>query len=106
MEDAVAVRLVHAGVDVEAREAELGDLLREQLHARHAVAEDNRLVDLQLGEERVQAVNLLALLHESIELRDTLQRQLVHEVDLVGIRQEPLPKLGPWRMEIFRTKKA
>merc|ERR1719261_1113637 len=88
VEHAVAVRLVHAGMDVEAREAELGDLLREQLHARHAVAEDNRLVDLQLGEERVQAVTLLALLHESIELRDTLQRQLVHEVDLVGIRQE------------------
>lgn len=40
--------LLHLGVDVEARVAELGDLLGQQLHAVHRVAEDDRLVDLQL----------------------------------------------------------
>ncbi len=35
VEDAVAVRLQHLGVNVEARVAELGDFLREQLHAVH-----------------------------------------------------------------------
>ena len=58
VEDAVAVRLQHARVDVEARVAELGDLLRQELDAVDAVAEDDRLVDLQLGEERVEAVDL------------------------------------------------
>ena len=33
MEDAVAVRLQHLGVDVEARVAQFGDLLGQQLHA-------------------------------------------------------------------------
>ena len=31
---------------------------------------------------------LLALLHECVVLRDALQRQLVHEVDLMGILHE------------------
>jgi len=46
MEHAVTVLLVHLGVYVEARVAELGDLLREQLDSLRGVAEDNRLVDL------------------------------------------------------------
>lgn len=36
------------------------------------VAEDDGLVDLKLGEERVEAVDFLALRHEGVELRDTL----------------------------------
>ena len=93
VEDAVAVRLQHLGVDVEARVAELGDLLREQLDAVDAVAEDDRLVDAQLGEERVEAVHLLALLDERVVLRDALERQLVHQVDDVRLAQELLLEL-------------
>jgi hypothetical protein len=48
VEDAVAVALQHLGVDVEARVAQLRDLLGQQLYAVDAVAEDDRLVDLQL----------------------------------------------------------
>lgn len=48
VEDAVAVGLHHLGVDVEARVAQLRDLLGQQLHAVHRVTEDDRLVDLQL----------------------------------------------------------
>ena len=68
MEHAVTVGLQHLGVDVEARVPQLGDLLREQLHAVHGVAEDDRLIDLELGEQSVQAMHLLALLHERIIL--------------------------------------
>ena len=50
--------LGHLGVDVEAAEPELGDLLGQKLNSLRRVAEDDRLVDLQLREERVQAVNL------------------------------------------------
>lgn len=41
--------LLHLGVDVEARVAELGNLLGQQFHAVNRVAEDNRLVDFQLS---------------------------------------------------------
>lgn len=39
------------------------------------VAEDDGLVDLQLREERVEAVHFLALRNEGIELGDTLLKQ-------------------------------
>lgn len=48
MEDAIAVLLRHLGVDVVAAVAELGDGLRQELHALGGVAEDDGLVDLQL----------------------------------------------------------
>lgn len=87
VEHAVPVRLRHFCVYVVAAVAELGDLLGEQLHALRRIAEDDRLVDLQLREERVQAVHLLALLHERVVLRHALQRQLLHQVDLVRLAQ-------------------
>mmetsp|Transcript_15818 Transcript_15818/g.40766 ORF Transcript_15818/g.40766 Transcript_15818/m.40766 type:complete len:470 (-) Transcript_15818:225-1634(-) len=88
MEDAVAVGLEHLCMDVKARVAKLGDLLGEQLDAVDRVAEDDRLVDLQLREERVEAVDLLALLDEGIVLRDALQCELLHEVDLIGLAHD------------------
>uniref|UniRef100_A0A182JGA4 Uncharacterized protein n=1 Tax=Anopheles atroparvus TaxID=41427 RepID=A0A182JGA4_ANOAO len=87
VEHPVPVGLLHAGVNVVAAVAQLGDLFRQQLDTLRRVAEDDRLIDLQLREERVQAVHLLALLHEGVVLRDTLQRQLLHQVDLVRIAQ-------------------
>ena len=48
VEDAVAVVLAHLGVDVEARVAELGDLLGQELDTLRRVAENDRLIDLQL----------------------------------------------------------
>ena len=58
MEHSVPVGLGHLGMDVEATEAELGDLLGQKFNPLSGVAEDDGLVDLELGEERVQAVNL------------------------------------------------
>jgi len=90
VEDPVPVGLLHLGVNVEAREPELGDLLREKLDAVHGVAEDDGLVDFEFGEEGVEAVNLLPLLHEGVELADTPEGELVHEVDGVGVGNELL----------------
>ena len=84
VEDSVSGGLGHLCVAVEAGVAQLGDLLGKKLDTVGGVAEDDGLVDLQLGEERVQAVNLLFLLYESVILRDAAQRELVHQVDLVG----------------------
>lgn len=49
---------------------------------------NSHLVDGQLGKQGVQAVHLLPLLHKRVVLRHTFQRQLLHEVDDVGLAQE------------------
>mmetsp|Transcript_31560 Transcript_31560/g.69085 ORF Transcript_31560/g.69085 Transcript_31560/m.69085 type:complete len:209 (-) Transcript_31560:747-1373(-) len=93
VEDPISVGLLHSGVDVEATEAQLCNLLGEQLHARDGIAKDDSLVDVQLGEQRVQAMNLLALLHKCIILRNSPQRQLIHQVDDVRIGHVLLVKI-------------
>mmetsp|Transcript_73835 Transcript_73835/g.213891 ORF Transcript_73835/g.213891 Transcript_73835/m.213891 type:complete len:265 (+) Transcript_73835:476-1270(+) len=77
------MRLVHPGVDKKTGVAELCDLLCEKFHTRHRIAEDDRLIDLQLREQCVQAVHLLALLDERVELRDAFEGELVHQVDFM-----------------------
>lgn len=83
MENTVAGMLNHTGMRVETRVAKLSDLLCKKLDTVSRVAEDDRLVDLQLVEERVQAVHLLLLFNERVVLRDTAEGKLIHEVDLV-----------------------
>ena len=84
MEDLVAMWLTHLGVDEEAGVAQLGDLLGKKFNSLHGVAEDDALVDLELGEECVEAVHLLPLLHVRIILGHSLQGQLIHQVDGIG----------------------
>lgn len=93
MEDAVPMRLGHLGMDIIATIAQLGDFLGEQFDALRAVAEDDALIDVQLAEKRVEAVHLLPLLHKSVVLCDALQRQFLHEVNLVRITQMLLHEL-------------
>lgn len=93
VEHTITVSLRHLRVNIVAAVAQLRDLLRQQLHALRRVAEDDRLVDLQLREQRVQAVHLLPLLHKRVVLRHALQRQLLHQVDLVRLAQVLLHKV-------------
>jgi hypothetical protein len=83
MEYAVAVVLQHARVRIEARVSKLSNLLGKKLNAIGRVTEDDGLVNLQLVEQSVQAVNFLFLLNKGIVLRDTAKSQFVHQVDLV-----------------------
>lgn len=85
VENSVPVRLIHPGVDVVASIAEFRDFLCEELHPLGRIAKDDGLINLQLGKECIQAVDLLPLLNEGVVLRHSLQRQLIHQVDLVGI---------------------
>lgn len=48
MENAISVRLLHLGVNVITAVAELGYLFRQQFDTLCRIAEDDRLVDLQL----------------------------------------------------------
>jgi len=88
VEHSVTMGLEHLGVDVEARIAELSNFLGKQFDSIHRVAENDGLVDLQLGEKCVQAMDLLSLFNERIVLGDTLQGELFHEVDLIRSVQE------------------
>ena len=85
VEDTVASLLCHLGVTVETGVAELRDLFGEELHAVCRVAEDDGLVNLELGEKGVQAVDLLLLIDEGVVLGNTSQRKLVHKVNLVRV---------------------
>ena len=58
------------------------DLLRQQLDPRDGVTEDDGLVYPQLGEQGLEAMQLLALLNEGVVLCHAFQRQLGHDVDL------------------------
>ena len=59
--DPVSVALLHARVDKEARVAQLRDLLRQELNSLRRVAENDGLINVELGEESVQAVQFLTL---------------------------------------------
>lgn len=85
VEHAVTVLLKHAGMRVEARVAQFSDLLRQQLDTVCGIAENDGLIDLELGEESVQAMNLLLFFDKSIELCDTTQSEFVHEIDLIRV---------------------
>lgn len=78
MEHLVPVLLVHFGVNEETRVAKLCYLLGKQLHSLHRVAEDDALVDLELGEECVETMDLLSLFNIGVVLGHTLQRKLIH----------------------------
>jgi hypothetical protein len=88
VEHAVSVWLLHLSMDVEATVAQLGDLLGQQLNAVHRVTEDNTLVDVELGEEGVEAVYFLLFLNKGVVLGNTAQSEFVHQVDDVCIGHE------------------
>ena len=79
VEDAVTVVLKHACVRVETGVAELSDLLCQKFDSVGRVTEDNGLVDLELVEEGVQAVDLLLLLYNILQqLEQTAHRHSVY----------------------------
>ena len=68
---------------VEAGISKLSDLLSKKLDTVRRITENDGLINLELVEEGVQAVDLLLLLNESVVLSDTTERQLIHEVNFV-----------------------
>ena len=80
----VTVALVHSRVDEEAAVAQLADLLGEELDALSTITENDSLGNVKLGEESVEAVQLLAFLQEGVVLREALQGQLISDLDVLG----------------------
>ncbi|KAF1760760.1 hypothetical protein GCK72_009010 [Caenorhabditis remanei] len=85
VEYSVSVVLGHLRVNVVAGVSDLCDFLGKKLDTLSGVAEDDRLVDLELAEQSVQAMNLLLLLDESVVLGNSEKSQLLHEVDLIWL---------------------
>ena len=81
MENSVSIRLSHSRVDEEARVPQLVDLLSEQLYSLSRVAEDDSLTDVELGEQGVQAVELLSLFQIGVVLGETLERKLIRQTN-------------------------
>lgn len=81
VEDAVAVRLEHAGVRVEARVAEFGNLLGEELDPVRRVAEDDRLVDLELEGRSAKrgGVNRVQRVRRSTSKKGTLEKRVLRQ---------------------------
>ena len=80
-------------MDEEARIAELADFLRQKLYSLRAIAENDRLRDVELGEEGVQAVKLLSFLQEGVVLCESLQSQLIRDLDVLGFGDVALLEL-------------
>jgi hypothetical protein len=93
VKDSVTIGLLHLGVDVVARVSQLRDLFGKEFHAVDRVAEDDGLIDLELGEEGVEAVDFLTFFDVGVELSDTAEGEFVHEVDGVGVGDEFLAEL-------------
>lgn len=77
MEDAVAVLLEHAGVGVEARVTEFGNLLRKEFDTVRRVTEDDRLVDLELRGGRTRKLAKVKEAEE--ETRRTLEKRVLRQ---------------------------
>jgi len=85
VEDTVSISLIHPGVNVVACIAKVSNFLRQQFDSLSGVAEDDALVNVQFGEEGIQAMHLLSLLYECIVLCHSFKSQFIHQVDLVRL---------------------
>lgn len=68
----ISVILLHFRVDVEARVSQLSDLFGQQLNSFGVFTKNDCLVNVQLGEKSVQAVELFSLLEVCVILSYTL----------------------------------
>jgi len=72
-------------VNEEAGVTQLTNFAGKQLNTLCTIAEDDCLRDVELGEESVEAVELLALFKESVVLCETFQGQLVRNLNVLWI---------------------
>ena len=77
-------------MDEKAAVAQLADLLSEEFDALGAITENDRLGNVKLREKSVETVQLLTLLQECIVLCETLQSELISDLDILGARHVAL----------------
>ena len=77
-------------MDEEARVAELTNLAGQKLDSLRTIAEDDSLGDVELGKKSVQAVKLLSFLQEGVVLCESLQSQLIRDLNVLRLRDVAL----------------
>lgn len=85
VKNSIAIMLQHASVRIETGITKFRDFLGEEFHSIGGIAKDDRLVDLQLREQRVQAVDFLLFFNECVVLCYTSECELIHEIYFIGI---------------------
>ena len=78
-------------VDVKLNAMKMQDkkrVLNEELSRAGISHQQHSFKKKYLRKKGVEAVHFLALLHEGVELGNTLESQIVHQVDLVRVRDE------------------
>lgn len=85
VKDSITISLLHLGMYIEAGVSQLCDLLGQELDAVDRVAEDDGLINLQLGEESVEAVDFLSLLDVGVKLGDAPEGEFLHQLDGIGV---------------------
>ena len=103
MEHLVSFALWHLGVDEVTTVVQFHDFLGEEFDSQTGITENDGLLNFELGEKSVEAVNLLSLLNVCVVLGDTLERELLHEVDLDDLR-DSLEELSYRSWESGRNK--
>lgn len=81
-----SIILLHSRVDVKAWVPELRDLLGKEFDSFGVLAEDDGLVDVELWEQCVEAMEFFLLLEVGIVLGNTLQGEFIHEINILRVR--------------------
>jgi len=77
-------------MNVEARITKFGDLLRQQLDSIYTITKNDRLIDLQLGEESVEAMDFLPLLNIVFLFFHSFDSKFFHNIDFLWFPQESI----------------
>jgi len=72
MENPITVSLGHFGVNIVTTVSQFSDFFGQKFHTLGRITKDDALVYLKFGEKRVETMNLLTLLYESVILRYAL----------------------------------
>lgn len=101
----ISISLVHSGVNKEAWVAELTNFASQQFDTFRTVTKDDCLRDIELGEESVEAVQLLTFFKEGIVLSQAFQSEFISDLDVLWLRHISLLKLPNFNW-ISRTEET
>lgn len=85
VENFVPFVLRHFGMNVVAWVIQLNNFFGKKFHSQSGIAENDCLLDILFTKKSIETVQLLTLLDIGVEIGNTLQGQLSHEVNFVTV---------------------
>lgn len=86
------VLLRHLGVDVKTGISHLGNLLGQKFHSFCILTENDCLVNIELGEKGIKAMDFFFFFKVSIVLGHTFKGQFIHQINELWLRHVLLLK--------------